>query len=187
MARRDVSSRRVVRATNGSNAYQLNYVGDTVAAPAPQTRPVAQPRTRTRAVPRVQERTRVKVRVREQQAIAPFAVCGFMAVVAVAIVLLLGYVRLNTVYAETVQLQHQLTQLQSEGANLEAQYEETFDRETLERAVAIDGTLINPTAEQSVYIDLSEPDNAVVYGGGGQSGLARTVGEFLALAVEFFR
>lgn len=185
------TTRRSTGATNGSNAYDLNYIGDVVAAAVPSTvptaRPAARPQTRKRAVPRVRERTRVRVQVREQQAVAPFAICGFLAVVAIAVVLLLGYVRLNSVYAETVQLQSQLSELRSEGANLEARYEETFDRERLQRSAAADGTLQAPTTEQTVYIDLSQPDNAVVYGGSGGNGVIRTVIHYLGLAVEFFR
>ena len=60
-----------------------------------------------------------------------------------------------------------------------------------QQAVAADGTLSYPTSEQSVYIDLSEPDNAVVYdnteGTGGITGFFQAVGELIAAAVEYFR
>lgn len=185
--------------TFGNVAYNLDYYGDVVAAPAPryappqrQTRPEPRtvPQTAPQVKPRVHERARVKVNVREQQAVAPFAVFGFLAVMAIAVVLLMGYIQLNDVYAETVELQSQLTELQSEGANLEARYEETFDRQTLERAVAADGTLSTPNSNQSVYIDLSEPDNAVVYsseGGTGVAGFLQAVSNLFSYMVEYFR
>lgn len=191
--------RTVTGSTFGNVAYNLDYYSDVVAAPAPQyvptpaTRPEpkAAPKTTPQVKPRVHERTRVKVYVREQQAVAPFAVCGFLAVVAIAIVMLLGYTQLNSVYAETMSLQNQLTALESEGANLEARYEEVFDMATLEQAVAGDGKLTKPTDSQSVYIDLSEPDNAVVYdsaaGATGIAGFFQAVGSLFASAVEYFR
>lgn len=183
--------------TFGNVAYNLDYYSDVVAAPAPRYAPTTRPEpqaapTATPQVkPRVHERARVKVLVREQQAVAPFAVCGFLAVVAIAIVLLLGYTQLNSVYAETVTLQNQLTTLQSQGANLEARYEEVFDMATLEQAVAQDGTLTKPSSNQSVYIDLSEPDNTVVYDASGAStgiaGFFQAVGSLFSSAVEYFR
>lgn len=184
--------------TFGNVAYNLDYYGDVAAAPAPRYAPPP-PRTEPREVPkrtpqvkpRVHERSRVRVRVREQQAVAPFAILGFLAAAAIAVVLLMGYIQLNSVYAETVQLRSQLTELENAGVNLEARYEETFDIQTLEQAVAADGTLSYPTSEQSVYIDLSEPDNAVVYdnteGTGGITGFFQAVGELIAAAVEYFR
>lgn len=185
------TSRNPMNATFGSNAYDLDFYGDVVAAPAPRYAP-PQTQTGTRTAPRAKSRAqaktraRVKVRVREQQAVAPFAICGFLVVVAMAVVLLMGYIQLNGIYAETVELQGDLTRLQSEAADLEAQYEATFDRETLERAVAADGTLTSPNTEQSVYVDLSEPDNAVVYENEGD-GLFHSIGSFFRTVVEFFR
>ena len=46
---------------------------------------------------------------------APSPFLGFLAAAAIAIVLLLGYVQLNGVYAETVKLQDQLVELQDQG------------------------------------------------------------------------
>lgn len=186
--------------TFGNVAYNLDYYGDVVAAPAPQyapsrpaqrPEPQAAPQSTPQVKPRVHERARVKVQVREQQAVAPFAICGFLAAVAIAVVLLLGYVELNSVYAETMRLQNQLTTLESEGADLEARYEQVFDMATLEQAVAEDGTLVKPTGDQSVYIDLSEPDNAVVYdsaeGATGIAGFFQAVRSLVSSAVEYFR
>lgn len=183
--------------TFGNVAYSLDYYGDVAAAPAPRYAPQPTPAPREipksapQVKPRVHQRSRVRVRVREQQAVAPFAILGFVAAAAIAVVLLLGYVQLNSVYADTVQLRSQLTELEDQGVKLEAQYEETFDMETLEQAVAADGTLSQPTSQQSVYIDLSEPDNAVVYDTagtqGGIAGFFHALAELFATAVEYFR
>lgn len=185
--------------TYGSMAYKLDYYSDVVAVPAPKQVPAARPIVEPKAIPkadpqvttRVKERSRVRVTTREQQAVAPFAVVGFLAAAAIAVVLLLGYIQLNSVYADTVKLRSQLTQLESENADLYAQFELKFDQEKLEEAVAADGTLSRPNSDQTVYIDLSEPDNAVVYSNtaaeSGADGVWKTITSWISTAVEFLR
>ena len=183
--------------TYGSMAYKLDYYSDVVAvpqprvAPMPRTAPKAQPKADPQVTTRVRERRRVRVTPRQQQAVAPFAIIGFLAAAAIAVVLLLGNIQLNSLYADNVQLQKQLTTLETEHADLTAQFELKFDQAKLEAAVAADGTLAKPNSNQSVYIDLSEPDNAVVYGSEKQStgvdGFFKTVGDLFSSVVEYFR
>ena len=183
--------------TYGSMAYKLDYYSDVVAvpqprvAPMPRTAPKAQPKADPQVTTRVRERSRVRVTTRPQQAVAPFAIIGFLAAAAIAVVLLLGNIQLNSLYADNVQLQKQLTTLKTEHADLTAQFELKFDQAKLEAAVAADGTLAKPNSNQSVYIDLSEPDNAVVYGSEKQStgvdGSFKTVGDLFSSVVEYFR
>lgn len=183
--------------TYGSMAYKLDYYSDVVAvpqprvAPMPRTAPKAQPKADPQVTTRVRERSRVRVTTRQQQAVAPFAIIGFLAAAAIAVVLLLGNIQLNSLYADNVQLQKQLTTLETEHADLTAQFELKFDQAKLEAAVAADGTLAKPNSNQSVYIDLSEPDNAVVYGSEKQSTgvdvFFKTVGDLFSSVVEYFR
>lgn len=183
--------------TYGNVAYKLDYYSDVVAvpqprvAPMPRTAPKAQPKADPQVTTRVRERSRVRVTTRQQQAVAPFAIIGFLAAAAIAVVLLLGNIQLNSIYADNVQLQKQLTTLETEHADLTAQFELKFDQAKLEAAVAADGTLAKPNSNQSVYIDLSEPDNAVVYGSEKQStgvdGFFKTVGDLFSSVVEYFR
>lgn len=183
--------------TYGSMAYKLDYYSDVVAvpqprvAPMPRTAPKAQPKADPQVTTRVRERSRVRVTTRQQQAVAPFAIIGFLAAAAIAVVLLLGNIQLNSLYADNVQLQKQLTTLETEHADLTAQFELKFDQAKLEAAVVADGTLAKPNSNQSVYIDLSEPDNAVVYGSEKQStgvdGFFKTVGDLFSSVVEYFR
>ena len=183
--------------TYGSMAYKLDYYSDVVAvpqprvAPMPRTAPKAQPKADPQVTTRVRERSRVRATTRQQQAVAPFAIIGFLAAAAIAVVLLLGNIQLNSLYADNVQLQKQLTTLETEHADLTAQFELKFDQAKLEAAVAADGTLAKPNSNQSVYIDLSEPDNAVVYGSEKQStgvdGFFKTVGDLFSSVVEYFR
>lgn len=183
--------------TYGNVAYKLDYYSDVVAvpqprvAPMPRTAPKAQPKADPQVTTRVRERSRVRVTTRQQQAVAPFAIIGFLAAAAIAVVLLLGNIQLNSLYADNVQLQKQLTTLETEHADLTAQFELKFDQAKLEAAVAADGTLAKPNSNQSVYVDLSEPDNAVVYGSEKQStgvdGFFKTVGDLFSSVVEYFR
>ncbi len=153
-------------ASYGSVAYDLEYYDNVVAAPGyiPEAEPVpAPPETPPLVQPRYRERVRTQVAVREQLRVSPFAVCGFMAVAIIAVVLLLGYIRCNEVYAETVELRSQLSELQEEEEQLLYQYEAAFDMATLEEAVEQAGGLTSPNESQKIYLDLSEPDSAVVY------------------------
>ena len=184
--------------TYGNVAYKLDYYSDVVAVPQPRVTPAprpaapaAKPKASPQVTTRVRERSRVRVTTRQQQAVAPFAIIGFMAAVAIAVVLLLGHIQLNSVYADNVQLQKQLTTLETEHADLTAQFELKFDQAKLEAAVAADGTLTKPNSNQTAYIDLSAPDNAVVYGnetsGASADGFFQTVGNLFSSVVEFFR
>ena len=105
--------------TYGNVAYKLDYYSDVVAvpqprvAPMPRTAPKAQPKADPQVTTRVRERSRVRVTTRQQQAVAPFAIIGFLAAAAIAVVLLLGNIQLNSIYADNVQLQKQLTTLET--------------------------------------------------------------------------
>ena len=94
-------------------------------------------------------------------AIFPVVMFSFAAVFAVMI--LISYVQLNGIYARTVSLQNELTQLRTEGDSLRAEYEEVFNQDVLERAVKKAGNLTPSNGDQIVYVELSDPDNVVVY------------------------
>lgn len=87
---------------------------------------------------------------------------GFGAVAAMAVVLLMGYIQLTVLSAETVELQSQLSALQTENMDLSNQYEQMFDLEAVKEAADAAG-MSRPTSGQIVYIDLSDGDTAVVY------------------------
>ena len=183
--------------TYGNVAYKLEYYGDVVAAPKTKIKPMRT--ANANAVPqgtptvnyRPHERTRVRVKVRQQQAVAPLAIVGFVVAALAAVLLLVGYTQLNSVYRETTVLNNQLTQLKSDEADLQATYNKVFDMETLEAAVADQDNLVKATGNQAVYLDLSEADNAVVYSENqtptGLAGILNTVEEAFATVVEFFR
>ena len=61
-----------------------------------------------------------------------------------------------------VSLRRELSSLKEENITLSAQYEKVFDLATIQAAVG--DTMIRPTGDQVVYIDLSAPDTVTVYG-----------------------
>ncbi len=142
---------------------------DTYRGAAPQRRERG---TQLHEIPLVRPRrssgqqihTRVRVNLRQQDALSVLPVVG-LAIAAVMFVLIIaGYSRLNSIYAQTVEARDQLTALEQEGKSLSAQYEEIFDKAALEAAIEASGSNLSEIkGNQKVYVDLSEPDNAVVY------------------------
>lgn len=111
------------------------------------------------AQPKVRSVSQVQVR---QQHVSILSVVGFSAVVAMAVVLLMGYIQLTVLSAQTVELQSQLSALQAENMDLSNQYEQMFDLEAVKEAADAAG-MSRPTSGQIDYIDLSDGDTAVVY------------------------
>ena len=85
-----------------------------------------------------------------------------MAVAVFAVMLVASYAQLSVANDEMVALQRELSELQSQNTILTAQYEKVFDLATIQEAVG--DTMVRPTTDQVVYIDLSAPDTVTVYG-----------------------
>ena len=81
-----------------------------------------------------------------------------------------------------VSLRRELSDLQSENVTLSAQYEKVFDLATIQEAVG--DTMIRPTNDQVVYIDLSEPDTVVVFETSGIEGGLRSLRQGLERVVD---
>ena len=174
--------------TYGSVAYAPADDGSAVRAPHREVE-LQRPRPKQRERVRRQELTRTQVQVREAGQVAPFAVVGFLAVAVFAALLLLSYVQYTVLNGEMVSLRNEMSSLQKENATLSAQYEKVFDMETIQAAVG--STMVRPTNDQVVYIDLSEPDTVVVYGEeeaeSGLVGALKGIGSVLGEFVEYFR
>ena len=126
------------------------------------------PLVRPRKGAQQQVHTRVKVNLRPREEFSFLPAVGFLAAASMAVMIAVSYSRLDGIYAQTVQTRDQLTVLQQEGQTLMAQYEEVFDQAALESAIAQSGVMLTEAQnDQKVYVDLSEPDNAVVYDRGG--------------------
>lgn len=170
--------------TYGNVAYSPAYDGSAVQVP----RREESSRTRTKQRTRRHTLQRTQVQVRQAGQVAPFAVVGFLAVALFAAMLLTSYVQLAQLNKDLTSCRSEMNTLQREYATLSAQYEKVFDMGIMEKTVG--GTMIRPTSDQVVYLDLSEEDSVVVYEEesenvfmGALKGIGRTLGEI----VEYFR
>lgn len=172
--------------TYGSVAYAPTYDGSAVRAPRREEEPRRAPAPQPRKPVRRHERARVEVR--QAGAVAPFGVIGFLAVAIFAVMLVTSYAQLTVANDEMVSLRRQLSNLETENTTLTAQYEKVFDLATIQAAVG--DTMVRPTNEQVVYIDLSAPDTVTVYEEEAASGLKDLMagmGEIFGGIIEYFR
>ena len=172
--------------TYGSVAYAPTYDGNAARVPRREEElrraPAPQPKKPVR------RHERAQVEVRQAGAVAPFAVVRFLAVAVFAVMLVASYAQLSVANDEMVALQRELSELQSQNTILTAQYEKVFDLATIQEAVG--DTMVRPTTDQVVYIDLSAPDTVTVFQGEGASGLKsilQGVGDILDGIIEYFR
>lgn len=174
--------------TYGSVAYQPEFEqesiqeparrervhGNTVRRPEPRRRPQVQPRRRPAVRPSIQVRT--------QSAVAPFAVVGLFAVLVCTLLLVVSSAQLAVANNDIVEMRDQLSDLQDEGRMLQAKYELVFDLEAIEKQFLSNGSMVRPSAGQTVYLDLSAPDSVVYYDGAGTglSALLQRAEDYLA-------
>lgn len=169
--------------TYGSVAYAPAYQSGAVRAPGYEE--TARPLPRKKSKERLRALERAQVRVREAGMVSPFAVVGFLAVGVFAALLLVSYVQLATVSDQMLSMRGELTQLQTLNADLSAQYERVFDINRIQQAIG--DTMVRPTADQIVYIDLAEPDNVVIYGEQQPQGsFTESIQEITSNLVEYF-
>lgn len=142
-------------AVSGNVAYQLNQ-----AQPKPERRRREEARPQTERRREAQRRPRPAVR--EQQGISLFGVVGFAVVGLVMALVLVSYVQLNSIYAETSSMEDTLSELKTEENILQMEYNTLFDTETLTAAAEKAG-LVTPAEGQKVYLELEGTDNVVVY------------------------
>ena len=142
------------RAVNGSLAYDLDYA----ARERDLRRAGRAPKAREKA--RVYEAPRVLLRAR--QYVSPLAVLSVSAIMGLALLLLMNYVQLTRLSAETVKLQSQLAELETENTDLTARYQQMFDMASVKEAAEAAG-MSKPSSTQMSRLDLSEGDSAVAY------------------------
>lgn len=174
--------------TYGSVAYAPVYDGTAVRAPRREEELRRAPAPYPKHRQQVRKRERARAEVRQAGAVAPFAVVGFLAVIIFAAMLMTSYAQLTVANDEMVSLRRELSALKSDNATLTAQYEKVFDLATIQEVVG--DTMVRPTSEQVVYIDLSAPDTVTVYQGGGSSGLGSLlggIGDIFDSIIEYFR
>lgn len=181
------AARKTSYRTYANAAYEPDYVpsyGDS-AVQAPRPGRGGQPRVLPRVLPRERPMVRPKVHLRPAGHVAPFAVVGFLAVAAVAALVLLSYTKLTVLSDQVVSLRNQYTALKSEEAKLLAQYELAFDLKSIETAVTADGRMVKPQSSQIYYMDLSGSDSVVVYEDETAATLGETVKGLLDRVAEY--
>lgn len=142
------------QAVNGSLAYDLDYAVRERALRHAGEAPKAREKAKVYETPRVLLRAR--------QVVSPLAVLSVAAIMGLALLVLMSYVQLTMLSADTVKLQSQLEELESENAALTAQYQRMFDMASVKEAAEAAG-MSKPSSTQMSQLDLSAGDSAVAY------------------------
>jgi len=187
-----MATRRRTKATNyqtyGSMAYAPAYAGSAVRAPGKQEGLYHPPAPKVRKKVRQNVLTRTRVQVREAGKVSPFAVVGFMAVALFAAMVVMSYAQHTALSDEVVSLRSEISALETERADLAAEYERIFDLASIQAAVG--DAMVRPATDQVVYIDLSEPDSVVLYGqddsAEGVEGFFTSMEEIFHNLIEYF-
>ena len=145
---------------NGSLAYELDYIGGSVApAPKrPQEKPTAPP-VRKEAH---RNRTRARTRTQQVRGISISTLLCFVGTLALVLTLLGNYVQMIELSEEASALKSEMETLQKENNALRVQHESEIDLKEIERYATEELGMVMPGADSVVYFDLSEPDRAVV-------------------------
>ena len=129
-----------------------------------------------------------KAKVRPAQHLSPVMVLGAVAVAVLMVLVVLSYVELATISNSVVSMRSQVSELETRQVTLLTQYEQAFDLVSIkEQALAAGMSL--PSDSQVYYIDLSDPDNAVVYeqDSQGAAQVLEQIWQTILHAVEYFR
>ena len=133
-------------------------------------------------------RAHTKARVRVGQRLSPVIALGYTALAALMVLLVMSYVELAAISSNVVSMQEELSELQEDQRALQVKYEQAFDLTSVKESAEAAG-MSQPSESQIYYIDLSDPDNAVVYQDqeSGLTAFLERLGERLYAAVEYFR
>ena len=129
-----------------------------------------------------------KARVRTAQHLSPVIVVGYGALAVMLTLLVVCYVQLAAISGSVVAMNKEAAQLESDQVVLQTQYERTYDLASVKEA-AIEAGMSRPSDSQIYYIDLSDPDNAVIYQDQeeGLLGWLKELGSNILAMVEYFR
>ena len=171
----------------GSSAYELDWEDRERELRHAGEAQRYQEETRRREKAKVHAAPRVQVR--EAQHVSMVSVLGITAVLVLSLMVLSSYISLTMISAETVHLQSQLAELETEHVALTAEYQQMFDLTTVKgmaRAAGMD----KPSGSQVCYIDMTGGDSAVVYQQEEPSVLARVLASLqhgVSTVVEYFQ
>lgn len=151
---------RAPNAVVGSLAYDLDFAEKEYrlqhAGEEQEQKKVVRP------VEKQEQRRHAAARPARALAISPsLLICG-VAILGVLLVTILGYVALNQVSTEIVELKEQVAVLRQENVDLTTKHELTFDLSTIKLQAEKYG-MSKPSDSQMFYVDLSGRDLARVY------------------------
>lgn len=189
LKRRDVrrDEYRAPNAVVGSLAYDLDFAEKEYrlhhAGEEPEQKKVVRPAEKQ------EQRRHTAARPARALAISPsLLICG-VAILGVLLVTILGYVALNQVSTEIVELKKQVEVLRQENVDLTTKHELTFDLSTIKLQAEKYG-MSKPSDSQMFYVDLSGRDLARVYEtSSNQRLLQKTMDSLrtaLGVVVEYF-
>lgn len=136
-------------------------------------------------IARAHESTKAKVRPAER--VSPVMVLGFAAVAVMMVMMVFSYVQLNTISSSIVSMRTKVAALQTEQVMLMTDYEQAFDLSSVKEAALAAG-MSTPSDSQVYYIDLSDPDSAVVFAQEekGLEAVLTSAGDAAKSVVEYF-
>ena len=123
-------------------------------------------RPETAAERNARRRAQVKAAVRPAQKVSSLALLGFVCTAFLMVVLLLCYVRLNTISRSIVSMKSEIKTLEVEQVSLLTQYEQAFDLSAVKEAALAAG-MKDPSDSQIYYISLPGEDQARTHSAGG--------------------
>lgn len=179
------------RYVSGNLAYDYDYLERERRRRAErEMREYAERRARETA-PRPQPRKQVveQPKHRERQRVSPLILLGYAAAAVMVFMLLTNYAQLTALSNDVVTIRHELSALEEEHVSLVARYERTFDLAAIKEAAEAAG-MAKPSASQIYYVDLSAPDNVVLYRQASPNVLGRAlaaVGQGFESLVEYFK
>ena len=140
-----------------------------------------QPAIQEKPLPRRRPQARAAARP------SPLVAGGVVVLLAMVVVLMLGYVTLTDVSGSVSSIKRQISDLDEQHVALLTEYEKTFDLATIKAAAEAAG-MSKPTSGQIQYIDLSGSDSVTLYKAEGSAGgLLDKAKDGWAYVLEYFR
>lgn len=175
----------------GSLAYDLDaleredFFGNAVRVPREEPLYRPEPERRQTQEPRPRHRTAARPR----QQVSPLLLGGTALLAVMVVVLLAGYIRLNSASHVIAEKQAQLEQVQEDNVALGVAYEKAFDQAAVKAAAQAAG-MARPSSDQIEYIELGGADLAEVCRPASDGLLARLWSGLCSgvdAVVEYFR
>ena len=163
MAEKKQNSEFRFRSTYGDLAYDLDYAereyrlehaGEELKEPEQETH--------TRPVKKEQSQAKPIAKPKVMPQINPAMVLSCMAVVAVLLMTVLGYIALDRVSRDIVTLKSSVSELKQRNIDLTTKHELTLDLSSVKAAAEAAG-MSKPSSSQVYYLDLAAEDQVTVY------------------------